>query len=88
MSETPIKSTDDVYRFVDRLRQECLKGRAEGLSDELDAALHLGSSGLEILGAVRQVLVRNGDTIQRLLGPTGQTESKEIIAFVDRAFGR
>ena len=88
MSTSRITTAEDVYRFVDRLKLESEKHGANALSAELDDALHLGSSGLEILGAVRQTMIANLPAIERLLGPTGKEEAKQVIAFVDSAFGR
>lgn len=88
MSELQIKTTDDVYQFVERLESECRIHEATALLRQLDAARHLGSSGLEILGAVRQALVDNLALIEQLLGPSGKEQAKQIVAFVDGAFGR
>lgn len=88
MSTSRITTADDVYRFVERLKAQSEKHDARALAMELDDAQHLGSSGLEVLGAIRQTLVANGPVIERLLGPLGSEEAKEVIAFVDRALGR
>ena len=81
-------NTDDVYHFVERLMSECRKGNELGLLGQLDDALHLGSSGLEILGAIRKVLVENRGVVVRLLGSTGGAAADKVIAFVDKAYGR
>jgi hypothetical protein len=81
-------NTDDVYRFVERLMPECRKGDEPVLLGQLDDALHLGSSGLEILGAIRKALIENREVIARLIGGTGVAEADGVIAFVDKAYGR
>jgi len=81
-------STEDVYRFVERLMSECRKGNEPVLLGQLDDALHLGSSGLEILGAIRKALIENREIITRLIGATGVAEADGVIAFVDKAYGR
>jgi len=88
MSASQIKTADDVYHFVERLKSECQKNGASALLDQLDDALHLGSSGLEIMGAVRQAIIGNRALIERLLGAAGKDEAKQVVAFVDSAFGR
>ena len=52
-----ITSMPEVYSLVDKLRAECKRHKIERVGDELDDAMALGSSGLEILGAIRSVLV-------------------------------
>jgi hypothetical protein len=81
-------NTDDVYRFVDGLMAECRKTGQSGLLEELDDALHLGSSGLEILGSVRKTLIPHRGTIAKLLGSIATDEADNVIAFVDKAYGR
>lgn len=88
MSTTQIKTADDVYQFVERLQLECQKNGATDLLAQLDDALHLGSSGLEILGAVRQTVINNRALITRLLGTDGKDEANQVLIFVDRIFGR
>ena len=87
-TDSQIKTADDVYRFVERLKAESERvGRPE-LVVQLDDAMHLGSSGLEILGAIRQVLLNNRNAIEALLGAVAKTEAEQVINFVDKAFGR
>lgn len=88
MSASQIKTADDVYRFVERLKSECQNSGATELLAQLDDALHLGSSGLEILGAVRQTIIGNRALIERLLGAARKDEANQVVAFVDGAFGR
>ena len=88
MSASQIKTTDDAYRFVERLKSECQKNGATALLAQLDDALHLGSSGLEILGVVRQAIINNRASIEQLLGAAGKDEANQVVVFVDKAFGR
>ena len=88
MSNSQIKTADDVYRFVERLKVQSEKGGLRELATQLDDALHLGSSGLEILGAIRQTVIENRIAIEQMLGSSGKDETEQVIAFVDRAFGR
>ena len=88
MSALSIKNAGDVYQFVDDLKTEAKRSDMNQLADQLENALLLGSSALEILGAVRQAVVDNHNNIERLLGPDGKDRAEGVIAFVDRAFGR
>jgi hypothetical protein len=88
MSAHAINTAEDVYRFVRRLQTEAERQGVSGLAARLDDAVHLGSSGLEILGAIRQVVLENRSAIERLVGPDGDAEARQIVSFVDRAFGR
>ncbi len=88
MSNSQIKTADDVYRFVERLKAQSEKRGPRELATKLDEALHLGSSGLEILGAIRQTIIENRAAIEQMLGSSEKDEAKQVIAFVDRAFGR
>lgn len=88
MSASTQYSAADVYGFVDELKKEAKRRDAISLVAQLDNALRLGSSGLEILGAVRQVMIENRSEIERCLGNTGIEKANQVIAFVDKAFGR
>jgi hypothetical protein len=88
MNKSQINTTEDVYRFVERLKLECIKNGATELLGQLEDALHLGSSGLEILGAIRQAMIDNRITIEQLLGPIGREEISQVVGFVDKAYGR
>lgn len=88
MSDSQIKTAEDVYRFIERLKVESENAGRTELALQLDDAMHLGSSALEILGAIRQVLLNKQNAIEPLLGPPGKREAEQVIAFVDKAFGR
>jgi len=88
MNAQNINSTADIYDLVEKLKIECRNNGLGDLATQLDGAMSLGSSGLEILGAIRKVFVENRTTIEHLLGPTGRERSGQVIAFVDKAFGR
>ena len=88
MRDSTISSTGDVYEFVDVLKKESERRGSVSLVARLENALHLGSSGLEILGAVRQVMIENRSEIERCLGNTGIEKANRVIAFIDKAFGR
>lgn len=55
---------------------------------QIDNTMHLGSSGLEILGSIRHFLITNRDEISQILGAEAENDMNQIIAFVDSAYGR
>lgn len=88
MTDFTIITTNDVYAFVAQLKTEAENRGDANFASELDDALHLGSSGLEILGAIRKTLVENHGEVESLLGSDGWKKAVNVIAFVDKAFGR
>jgi hypothetical protein len=54
-----IGSAEGVYAFVAQLKAEAEKHGERDLAMELDGAPDLGSSGLEILGAIRKIVTEN-----------------------------
>jgi hypothetical protein len=88
LSVSQIKTTDEFYGFISRLKSACQVHDARKLCEDLDHALKLGSSGLEIMGAVMNTIVSNRNQVEHLLGSDAREQVDELIAFVDRAFGR
>ncbi len=88
MTDFTITSTNDVYAFVAQLKTEAEKRGDTDFASELDDALHLGSSGLEILGAIRETLIENHGEVESLLGSDGWQKAANVITFVDKTFGR
>lgn len=83
-----IETVDDVYRFVDRLKLACREYGDMAMLRQLDNAMRLSSSALEILGAVRQTLIVSRGKVDLLLGSGAEEDVDRIVAFVDRTFGR
>jgi hypothetical protein len=76
-----------VYRFVRQLSAVCrLKGRAD-LVEPFDAALHLGSSGLEILGAIATAIEANRPALTAILPRHMAGQLDEAVAFARQCFG-
>jgi hypothetical protein len=88
MSDCTIRTASDVYGFVAQLKIDTEKCGDTDLARELDEALHLGSSGLEILGAIRKTLIENQGAVESLLGSDGWQKAARVFAFVDKTFGR
>jgi len=83
-----INSIEDVYQSVEKIKSEARKCNQLELIRQLDDSLNLGSSGLEILGAIREVLLKDRKLIEQLIGFNGKSEVSEIITFIDKSFGR
>jgi hypothetical protein len=83
-----INSAGDVYQFVEQVKVASQQRGETGLYEQLNRAMRLGSSGLEILGAVRQTVSENRGEIERLLGPDGGQGVDQVVVFVERVFGR
>ena len=83
-----ITSANDIYAFVTQLKAEAEKRGDNDFAGEVDDVLHLGSSGLEILGAIRKTLIENRDRVESILGSDGLKKAADVIVFVDKAFGR
>jgi hypothetical protein len=83
-----MNNANDVYEFVEELKLACQSAGQTELLEKLKSALCLGSSGLEILGAIREIFVRNRATIQNLLNREKWPQIDEIISFIDNAYGR
>lgn len=88
MTDFTITTTKGVYTFVAQLKTKAEKRGDTDFASELDDALHLGSSGLEILGAIRKTLIENHGQVESLLGSDGWQKAAHVIAFVDKIFGR
>ena len=80
-----ITTTEQIYEFVEQLQHGAREHGYDDIAERLDDAMHLGSSGLEILGAIRSVLQ---DEKQRLQKITENQKIEGAIAFVDKSFGR
>ena len=78
----------DVYKIVDVLVDE--QACPAVLREKLEAAMRAGSSGIEILGAIRSVFVDSeySDYIDTVLSTEHLTTRKDIILYVDHLFGR
>jgi hypothetical protein len=88
MNTGKITTAEDVYKFAENLKFMSQQSGATQLARQLDDAVRLGSSGLEILGAIRQVVIGNRTDVERMLGPEGRSGIDQVIAFVNEAFGR
>jgi hypothetical protein len=81
-----IRTANEVYDFVRRLKAACVAEGAPDLCKKLDDSMRLGSSGLEILGAIRGTIIANRQKIDEILGPSAGEEIGRILGFINRAF--
>lgn len=80
-----ITKAGEVYELTQVLVQKCQERGYDDIAAQLDDALHLGSSALEILGAIRSVFVSESERIVPMIG---HARVKEVIDFVDKSYGR
>jgi hypothetical protein len=87
-----ITSAFDVYEFVEDIRATAAKGEASAetrrLMTKLEEAMNLGSSGLEIIGAIKVALLEDEAAVNRLMGAKGRLKLRQVARFVSRAYGR
>lgn len=88
MKKLNLKTATDVYSYIDWLKTECQNRGTPHLYEQLDNALHAGSSGLEILGAIREVLINHRQIFERLTDKSISGDISTILTFIDRSFGR
>jgi hypothetical protein len=77
-----------LYETVERIKKESLERGLPDLAAQFEHALALGSSSLEIIGAIKIIIVQNRPMIEAMLAPNGKQRVDEMIDFVDRAYGR
>ena len=78
-----MNSPYDVYDLVARIRQACLTHACACIDEQLDDAMHAGTSGLEILGRIRYVLRNNLDEISTM---ADRREVEAALEYIDRVF--
>jgi hypothetical protein len=78
-------SVDVIYSLIDQLILDSKRLGESSLADQLYIALHMGSSSLEVLGAVRQTLIENEKTATKFLK---ESEIKQTITYIDQLYGR
>jgi hypothetical protein len=83
-----INTANDVYQFVDQLKIKLEKRKNLELVKQLDDALCSGSSGLEILGAIQNILVENIGAIESAIAPNELNALNQVISYVNRVYGR
>ena len=80
-----ISSVSDVYEFVNEAIRLCREQEYEDIATRLEEAMHLGSSALEIIGAIRSILIEGQP---ELLSVLDKDSIQEVIHFIDASYGR
>ena len=88
MSEQEFASIQDVWRFAENARRAAEARGLTQLAGQFYDALNLGSSALEILGAIQKIVLENREILNEVLPTASQADTQRVIAFVDAAFGR
>jgi len=77
-------TTNEIYEFVRLAMKRSREHGYDDIAQQLDDALHLGSSGLEILGAIKVTVLSHRARLEELFD--GATVL-EVTQYVDRAYG-
>lgn len=80
-----ISNVWSLYELTNRLIMDCRMNDCRDIAEELENAKCLGSSGLEIVGAIGKIIT---DNRHRLMEFENEKELRAAIAFVDRCYGR
>jgi methyl coenzyme M reductase gamma subunit len=83
-----INKASQIYEFIKDLISKSVQKGHNQLAQELDSDMHLGGSGLEILGAIRKTLLYRNDEISNIIEKDEFSLVKEVVDFVDKAYGR
>jgi hypothetical protein len=78
-----ITTPNDIYDFVDLAMQKCREHGYDAVAQQLDDDMHLGSSGLEILGAIKDTLIAQAATFELFLD---KAKLQEVIRYVDKVY--
>jgi hypothetical protein len=65
------------------MRQCRLRGFGD-IAQQLDDALHISSSGLEVVGEIKGVFVAHAARLETVVG---REKCEEVVAFVNTAYG-
>jgi hypothetical protein len=79
-----ITTTDRVYEITQLAIEKCRNHGYGEVAQQLDDAMHLGSSGLEILGAIMAVFLARRAELEKVLE---KHQVNEVVQYVNKAFG-
>lgn len=77
-------TTKDVYEFTELAIRKCRERGYGKIAQQLDDAMHLGSSGLEILGAIRTTFIAQAAILEKVVDK-GKMEA--VVKYVNELFG-
>ena len=75
---------EDFYAFVEKVIRNSKQLGNTRLADDLEDAMALGSSGLEIIGAIRRILENE---LVIVIAMTDKQQLQDAIEFVNKAYG-
>ncbi len=78
-------STIEFYATADAAIRECRTHGHDAIADKIEDAKSVGSSGLEIVGAIGGVFKDHSTELRRLMG---SEPVEDVSRFVDRCYGR
>ncbi|MCA9279240.1 MAG: hypothetical protein H6815_08060 [Phycisphaeraceae bacterium] len=79
-----ITTINEVYEFVELAMQECQEHGFDDVVQQLDDAMHLGSSGMEVLGAIKSTLASESAKLEKVID---KAKLQEVVQYVNKAFG-
>jgi len=79
-----IKTINEIYEYVDMMAKKCRDYGFKDIAQQLDNAMYLGSSGLEILGAIKNIIIMNTIKLNEI---ADREKMEEIVAYVNSAYG-
>lgn len=85
MNDQKIHEPGQIYSLVRSLAKSCRDNDRADIATQLDDALHLGSSSLEILGAIRGIVISHREYLEDLVA---SNEIEAAIRYIDKTFGR
>ncbi len=77
-------TVEDIYTCIEITIIKCKDYGYSDLAGRFDDALHLGSSGMEILGAIRTILKEEKNRSNEIIG---KKQVIKIIDFVESCYG-
>ncbi|MEO8271460.1 MAG: hypothetical protein ABI557_17185 [Aureliella sp.] len=79
-----ITTINEIYEFTELAMHKCLEHAYGDVAQQLDDAMHLGSSWLEICGAIKATFVTRAATLEKVLD---RIKMHEVIDDANQAFG-
>ena len=79
-----ITTTNEIYEFTELAMKNCREHGYDDVAQQLDDAMHLGSSGLEILGAIKATFVSQSGTLEKVVD---KAKLQEVVRYVNKVFG-
>lgn len=80
-----VTNTTEIYKFVNIVSKQCHTDGKDEIALKFENALKLGSSALEILGAIRSLIISERDYLEKYYHAKYLSE---IVDYVDVIFGR